>query len=346
MESLRDTVLLRIKSLGREAAADFFGVNKDTLDGWMSGEWTIPLEAAEKVYDSTTRFVKTLTPDWEGRKVCLLLPFYKSTHPVTAFSLLGMVDRTKIGVIMNFGDAFIAHVRNTLAKQFLDSGIEWAMMVDDDMIVPWGNAAWFNRMTGFNLPDKFAGLHAASRLLSHGKTLVGSLYFGRNRAGKPMYAEGMASADQTKWLRANAPLDQVQPTKWVGTGCILIHRDVFTDIEKKFPQLARDPNRKDVVGGSGHWFSSSEHDIVEETQRAIEILNDHAMPETARIDRAAKLLHTARQRSKINSALGTGEDVQFCVRAAQAGHQPHVDLGLLCGHIGSQCFGPGNTVSL
>jgi hypothetical protein len=38
--------------------------------------------------------------------------------------------------------------------------------------------------------------------------------------------------------------------------------------------------------------------------------------------------------------LGSGEDVSFCLRAAAAGHQPHVDMGLVCGHIGYQCFGP------
>ena len=34
-----------------------------------------------------------------------------------------------------------------------------------------------------------------------------------------------------------------------------------------------------------------------------------------------------------------GEDVTFCIRAAAAGHQPHVDLGLICGHQGSKIYG-------
>jgi hypothetical protein len=43
-------------------------------------------------------------------------------------------------------------------------------------------------------------------------------------------------------------------------------------------------------------------------------------------------------KSTRNSQLGMGEDVQFCIRAAQAGHQPHVDLGVMCGHLGSMSF--------
>jgi hypothetical protein len=35
---------------------------------------------------------------------------------------------------------------------------------------------------------------------------------------------------------------------------------------------------------------------------------------------------------------GTGEDVAFCKRAKEAGHQPHVDLGCLVGHIGEKIY--------
>ena len=44
-----------------------------------------------------------------------------------------------------------------------------------------------------------------------------------------------------------------------------------------------------------------------------------------------------------SSRLNSGEDQTFCRRAAKVGHQPFVDLGLVCGHIGSTVFGPHNT---
>ena len=36
--------------------------------------------------------------------------------------------------------------------------------------------------------------------------------------------------------------------------------------------------------------------------------------------------------------LGVGEDVSFCLRAQAAGHVPHVDLGLRCGHVGNYVY--------
>lgn len=40
---------------------------------------------------------------------------------------------------------------------------------------------------------------------------------------------------------------------------------------------------------------------------------------------------------------GNGEDVSFCLRAKKAGHQAHVDLGLISGHVGHCVYGPHNT---
>jgi len=33
-----------------------------------------------------------------------------------------------------------------------------------------------------------------------------------------------------------------------------------------------------------------------------------------------------------------GEDVSFCIRAKEAGHQPHLDLGLPVFHVGYRCY--------
>lgn len=256
-------------------------------------------------------------------KIAVLLPWYKTTNPLTAFSLLSLVDRSRMKVCLDYGDAFIAHSRNKLASEFLRSSADWAITIDDDMVLPCGNASWFNSVTGFNLPDKSAGLNTFDRLLSHGKTLVGALYFGRWRHGKGMYGE--AGSDD-RWIRDAAPVNVCKPTRWVGTGCMLIHRSVFEDIEKKFPNLARDEK-----GTNGNWFTSSEHDLTQAVDVALAQMGDPS--------KAAETLREAQAKSAKNASLGMGEDVQFCIRAAQAGHQPHVDCGLLCGHQGSFIFG-------
>lgn len=261
----------------------------------------------------------------ENRQVMLALPWYKTTNPRTAFALMSMMDRKRMAVSLDFGDAFVAHARNKLADHFLRSKHEWCLFVDDDNIPPFGNAALYNSFTGFNLPDKFAGMHGIDRLLSHGKTLIGGMYRGRWAHGKPIFSEGPGLE---KWIEGG-PRDEIRPTKWVGFGWVLVHRTVFTDIEKKFPALARGPD-----GKGGNWFSSSEHDLVRAVGAALKSLDDGTTPENLRIE-----LEQGLRLSHHNSNLGVGEDVQFCRRAAQAGHQTFIDLGCIVGHLGEACYG-------
>lgn len=262
----------------------------------------------------------------ENKQVMLCLPFYKLTNPRTAFALLSMMDRRRMALSLDFGDAFVAHARNKLADNFLRSGMQWCLMVDDDNLPPFGNAAMYNSFTGFALPDEFAGLHGIDRLLSHNKTLVGGMYRGRWPHSKPIFAEGPALE---KWIEGG-PRNELRPTKWVGFGFVLIHRSVFLDIEKKFPDLAR---KEDGTGGN--WFTSSEHDLMKAVQEIL--ASQEAMDKDGILQHLARALEI----SKKNSNLGVGEDVQFCRRAAQAGHQCYIDLGCVVGHLGDYMYGYG-----
>ena len=264
---------------------------------------------------------------FEGRSVYIALPFYKTTNPRTMFALLNLLDRRRMGISLDFGDAFIAHSRNKLADGFLKSKFEWMLMVDDDSVPPFGNAALYNSFTGFDLPEEFAGRNGIDRLLSHGKTLVGGMYRGRWPHGKPVFAEGKKIEG---WIESG-PKDELRPTNWVGTGFMLIHRSVFLSIEKKFPDLARKAD-----GSGGNFFTSSEHDLLKAVQ---DILAAESTLEKGQI---LELLSRAVETSKRNSNLGVGEDVIFCRRAAQAGHQPFVDLGCIVGHLGDYCYGYGS----
>lgn len=260
----------------------------------------------------------------EGRSIFIALPWYKSASPLTTFSLLAMADHTRMAFGLGFGDAFIAHSRNNLATQFVNSKLEWMLMVDDDMILPFGDPKWFNGVTHLNLPDKFAGMHTLNRLLSHGKTIVGALYFGRWRKGHPVFAEGMQTES---YLRNNGPIDEVRPTRWVGTGVCLFHRSVFLDVERTFPQLSREANN-----GTGQWFTSTEHDLQKEIDEIIR------GGESQEVKGLIRRLELAQKKSKIHSSPGMGEDVACCIRATQSGHQPFVDLALWCGHVGNFCY--------
>jgi hypothetical protein len=114
---------------------------------------------------------------------------------------------------------------------------------------------------------------------------------------------------------------------------MLVNRKVYLDIEAKFPDLSRKASN-----GRGNWFSTSEADLKKEAKESLDILADVRIPEASRIQEVQKKLHAGYLRSRTNSSLSMGEDVVFCIRAAAAGHQPFVDLGLLCGHMGNKIY--------
>ena len=204
-------------------------------------------------------------------------------------------------------------------------------------LVPFGNALWFKAHTRFDdFPEKFLALNALDRLMSHQKSLVGALYFGRHPQGPPVYNEGGSNKEEAAFAR-KAPHDLVKPTKWVGTGCMLIHRSVFEDIEKKFPRLARG---QDKMGGN--WFTSTEASLMEQLTALQARLQEGPLDGNKAYAVMAGL-EDALARSRAENSLGFGEDVSFCLRAAAAGHTPHVDMGLVCGHLGHFCFGPRST---
>jgi len=337
MSYLRELVLQKLRSFPTVGeAAEFFEVSEQLARQWDAGSKPVSLAAVERVFsvDAVPGVKETESAMWEGRQVCILLPSYKTTNPRTEFSLLNLYDRTKMAVMLDFGDAMIAHSRNKLADRFLKSKIEWALTLDDDMVFPFGNAPLYNSFCRSTLSESFAGLHTVNRLLSHGKTLVGALYQGRWEHGKPVYAEAYHNKEEEAYAR-KAPHDLIKPTRWVGTGCLLIHRSVFLDIETHFPHLARNKD-----GDYGHWFTPSEHDLKESTQNALEVLDDPTISEPVRIAKARELIARGQALSRAHSSLGKGEDVSFCLRAAQSGHQPFVDMGLVCGHIGEHVFLP------
>jgi hypothetical protein len=269
-------------------------------------------------------------------KVTLCLPSYKTMHPVTSFCVTMLARTLEEEPITTNGDAFIAHARNDIATRFLATDSEWSLWLDDDMIPPIGRsrAGWFNNVTGFQFPAKFSGMHTTTRLLSAGKTFVGGLYFGRSSKGKPMYGEGCGSVEEARWVRKNAPIDEVRQTKWIASGCMLVHRQVFLAISERWPHL------------KGNWFSSSEHDLVEGLTTLDDAFEKVASPDQlslAEFGQLRMLVKGLKHRYQNNSPVGMGEDIQFCVRAAQVGHPPHVDFGLVAAHIGGFAYGPQTT---
>lgn len=327
-----------VETVGDAQAAEFFGVTESTVARWKATG--PPVWAIEKVYLHKLGQREGALPhsgqpviaaNWEGKNLLLCLPWYKQVSPFTALSLLAMFEKEKMGVLMASGDAFISHTRNRLAKAFLETNAEWSLWVDDDMILPMGKPEWFLQVTSAPMRAEWAGQHTINRLLSHGKPLVGALYTGRQRAGRLMFCEGMHDLTMAESIRRKGPSNECRPTRWVATGCLLVHRAVFEGLDKKYPHLKQ------------NFFSPSEHDLFEALEKLSSVLMEATVPAERKILDAIALLEKGRTLSNTNSRVGTGEDVIFCVRAGQAGFQPHIDMGLVCGHIGTEIFGPWNT---
>jgi hypothetical protein len=226
--------------------------------------------------------------EFAGRDIFVGFPCYKTTNPVTAFALIAMAldfGKDKIRFDMSIGDAMIYHSRNKIAQKFLETDAKWLLMIDDDIIPCIGRPNWMKSTVASarNMPDAPLQRHVLQRLIGANKTLIGGAYFGRQE-GAPLMC-----SDRTLEPKARAYQDEVAPVDWVATGCMLVHRRVFQDIENKYPEL-----KSPIPNGEFDFFHP------------------------------------------INSA--TGEDVSFCKRAKEAGHQPHIDLGLPVFHVGYKTY--------
>lgn len=266
------------------------------------------------------------------KKVMIALPWGKSVHPITAFCVSQLIDRRRgVTSALNFGDAFISHGRCSIACAFLKSDCEYLLMSDDDMVLQFGSAEFFRGHTRWHdYPEPFASFNTIDRLLSHDVGVVGACYKGRYENANFVFGEG--GHPKQKELIEKGPRDVIQETRWVGTGCVLVRRDVFETIEKKFPNLARG-----IDGNGGHWFTSSEHTLADAVTRTREMLSNGAMTAEKGM-KAYEMLVSAEREAKNSSMLGVGEDVQFCLRAKAAGFPIYVDFGLRAGHIGHYVF--------
>lgn len=178
----------------------------------------------------------------------------------------------------------ITRSRNHLAKRFLDTGATWSIWFDSDMMVPFGLPGVYKTMTNMqNLPEKFLGVSTIERLISWNKTIVGGCYWDRRGSGKLIAGGGGP-------ILRSIPSDGLHPIGFVGTGCLAVHRQVFLDIAKKFPETYS-PNS---LGNECGFFTN-----IQTNERML------------------------------------GEDESFAKRANEAGHPSFLDLGIVCGHVGT-----------
>jgi hypothetical protein len=241
---------------------------------------------------------------WDGRKVMMLLPVYRSFCADTHYSLFSNYAKygaEKIGMEI-IKRTVIHEARNILIDKFMKSGAETAIMCDDDMILPVGNPIYLNGNHNANIPPRSAGFNAISRIMSHGreKGIVGALYFGRHELGQAQCELGFGRTREreNEKLRAFGYTDLV-PTGWVGTGFIKIERWVVDKLKEEI--------------NKGTWPECKPH-------------------------------HDGSWYGVFSPlGAGIGEDVSFCTRAKKLGIQTYLDSSLICLHQGERNYGPRNT---
>jgi len=347
---LEALVIDRCHLLGDAEAANYFGVSTALIRQWVNGSKRPSLAAVEKVFIVPEG--KSEDPAWEGKEVFICLPQYKTTNPVTLLCLLGMFDRAKFGVLMDYGDAFVIRTREAIAHRFLQTGKKYSFWLDDDMICPMGNAAWYQKHSGIPLADKYAGLHTINRLRSHEKSIIGGLYFGRHPFGRAMYYEAIVDspegAKENAWAHG-APYDSLRPVKWAATGCLWVERQVFLDIMDHHPHLAptypTEPFHffTNASDGAMTRFDLITEIVAHATQATKDDKRDDALKHLGEVQR---LIVDARNDNAHTAHLMQGEDQTFGHRAKRAGHQSFVDMSLICGHIGSAVYSVHNTGKL
>lgn len=238
---LKQLVIDDIDKLGYDAAAQKYAVHRNTIVNWMKGKAHPGYEALQLAFSEQqgTCTVKEEVAMWEGRKVMIAMPVHRTIEAGTTHTLLanfGMFGASKCGFITTRGITLLEDARNTLVEKFLQSDSERLLFIDDDMILPCGSVPIFKGHYGIDVPDKFAAKVLISELWNADKDVVGALYFGRNTRGVAQYAEAFESEQEDRRAH-NMDFDGVQMTKWVGTGAMMIKREVFVKMKSLASQL-------------------------------------------------------------------------------------------------------------
>lgn len=231
----------KVREEGGKVVRDKLQVHSGTLGAWMTGLKPIPPDYLLKI---TSLWPEENPPvgsiaesDTEGElktplSFAILMPVRNTYDPATVFSVISLVKRTGCGFFQLPFDSMVARSRNILAASFLNSKYEWSMWIDDDMVVPTGNVAWFNKMIGQTVDPKFSEISAPYQLTSHNKTIVSGVYFSRH--GVVQITAGFPQAFS---LKRKLPSLGLIPVVFCGFGCVMVHRKVFEDILAKWPEL-------------------------------------------------------------------------------------------------------------
>ena len=261
--NLTQAILDHIIQLGgdkSEVCQKFYDRSQRTILNWCQNPATIPLGAILKFLDYAPDIqdivIEILQPDFtyngnggvtslpnRGKLDMMLLSpvLERPTLPWTAF-LVNSAKKFEMGYSWQ-ADTMVDRSRNVLADRFLKSGCKWSLWIDGDMGAPIGKADYFRWMSkSETVNNEIASYDAVERLLGHRKAVVGAVYASRHYHGQLVIQPEIHPRSHEDKLLANqirrGQGQGLAGVEWIGFGCCLVHRDVFLEVQRRFPDLA------------------------------------------------------------------------------------------------------------
>ena len=257
-----------IERHGKDKACEVTGKSIAFVNSWESGAKNPTVEDVQKRLEFDPDPIHAVHPLYTnpelGKRLAILMVTNRSVQPATMESVMRLYDPAKMQFIRQTTN-FLTRGRNQAAWKFLQSGCEWSLWVDDDMVLPCGDAAWFKSVCSApTFPDTFAGLNTIGRLIYHKKTLIGGCYFNRTPTGKAQFNEAALNREMDNAVHVSGPRNELRPTKWVATGCMLVHRSVYEAIVKQNPEIQIDAEHERYLGYRYGFFDPLEPGMGED----------------------------------------------------------------------------------
>ena len=244
-----------------EEAQKFYERSPDALKRWEQQPNTIPMGAVVKFLNKRPGVAEYIAEDLEphfaanGQEGWVTsLPNRGKTDVMLCAPVL---DRPTLPFTTVFGwlckkyefgftfqaDTLVPRSRNALAHRFLQSGVTWSLWLDADMVPPISNPDWYKSITvPTAVPEEYCSYDVLGRLLSHGKPVVGGVYASRRWHGRLVMQPEINPRNHEDKLLCNeirrGTARGLAGVEWIGFGCAIVHREVFLELQRAFPQLA------------------------------------------------------------------------------------------------------------
>jgi hypothetical protein len=241
-------------------AQEFYERSHDTLEKWMKQPGTIPLSCVMKFINRTpgvkADILDELEPHFEAdiggwveslpnrtkTSVIVCAPVLERPTLPFMWTCLYLAKKYELGFDV-MADTVIHRSRNMLAHRFLNSGATWSLWLDSDMAAPIKNPQWYKWISGaMNVPEEYTSYDVLERLLASGKAIIGGVYASRKFRGqlvmqpeiRPRHHEDKLLCNEIRRGSARG----IHDVDWIGFGCALVHREVFLEVQRQFPDLA------------------------------------------------------------------------------------------------------------